>query len=249
MAANLKQSPDYTQALELKTDSFTFPVLQLFANDMDAVATQLALTVEQAPELFHNTPVIIDLHKLSKAQTAIDFPLLVGLMRGYQMIPVGVRGGNQLQNEMAEMMELAILAEEQDKPTQAPAKTIPAARPSASSATPASPPKQTSLLVSRPVRSGQRHYAAGGDLIVMGPVNSGAEIVADGNIHVYGTLRGRAHAGVKGNRQAGIFCHDLQAELISIAGRYRINVDLDSGLSGKPMHIFLQDKTLVLEEI
>lgn len=248
MAAKPKQSPDYTQILELKTDSFTFPVLQLFAHDMDAVATQLALTVEQAPELFHNTPVIIDLHKLSKTQTAVDFPLLVGLMRGYQMIPVGVRGGNQLQNEMAEMMELAILAEGQDKPTRPPAKAKSAAKPSAS-ATPASPVRQTSLLVSRPVRSGQRHYAAGGDLIVMGPVNSGAEIVADGNIHVYGTLRGRAHAGVKGNQQARIFCHDLRAELISIAGRYRINMDLETGLGGKPMHIYLRDKALVIKEI
>jgi septum site-determining protein MinC len=74
-------------------------------------------------------------------------------------------------------------------------------------------------------------------------------VVADGNIHVYGTLRGRAHAGVKGNQDARIFCHDLRAELISIAGRYRINVDLESGLSGKPVTVYLKNKGLIIDEM
>jgi septum site-determining protein MinC len=245
MSAKPTQSNDYPQALELKADSFTFPVLQLFSNDMDAVATQLALKVEQASDFVFNAPVIIDLSSLSKASTAVDFPLLVGLMRGYRMIPVGVRGGNQLQNEMAEMMELALLEEGSDK------KKPSSPRDNATGSGPASTPAARGLsrIVSRPVRSGQRLYASGGDLIVIGPINSGAEVVADGNVHVYGTLRGRAHAGVKGNQDARIFCHDLRAELISIAGRYRINVDLESGLSGKPVTVYLKNKGLIIDEL
>jgi septum site-determining protein MinC len=247
MSAKPTQSNDYPQALELKADSFTFPVLQLFSNDMDAVATQLALKVEQASDFVFNAPVIIDLSSLSKASTSVDFPLLVGLMRGYSMIPVGVRGGNQLQNEMAEMMELAILEEGSNK--KRPSVTKDSATGSGPTSQPQATGMSTSRIVSRPVRSGQRLYASGGDLIVIGPINSGAEVVADGNIHVYGTLRGRAHAGVKGNQQARIFCHDLRAELISIAGRYRINVDLESGLSGKPVTVYLRNKGLVIDEL
>lgn len=248
MSAKSTQSNDYPQSLELKADSFTFPVLELYSNDMDAVATQLALKVEQASDFVFNAPVIIDLSKLSKASTSVDFPLLVGLMRGYRMIPVGVRGGNQLQNEMAEMMELAILEEGVNKkrsPTSEDAAEKSDSNPQPSPAT----VMGVSRIVSRPVRSGQRLYASGGDLIVIGPINSGAEVVADGNIHVYGTLRGRAHAGVKGNQGARIFCHDLRAELISIAGRYRINVDLEAGLSGKPVTVYLKNKGLVIDEI
>lgn len=234
-----------TNILELKADTFSFPVLYLLNNNMDAVATELGQKTETTPQFFQNTPVVIDLHRLADTQVSVDFPLLVGLMRGYNMIPIGVRGGNAQQNEMAEMMELAILSESGGQTSSA--APLKSSNPAAQ--TRKSAPSNASRFISRPVRSGQRLYAPGGDLIVMGPINSGAEVVADGNIHVYGTLRGRAHAGVKGNREAHIFCRDLRAELISIAGRYRVNVAMDPAFCGKPVHVYLQGQNLAIDEI
>jgi len=87
-------------------------------------------------------------------------------------------------------------------------------------------PVSANKLITTPIRSGQQVYAPGGDLVVLAPVSAGAEILADGNIHVYGPLRGRALAGVKGDTEARIFCQSLEAELISIAGNYKVNEDL-----------------------
>ena len=229
--------------LEFKVSSFSLPTLQLLDPDMDAVAAQLANKVNQAPEFYQNAPVVIDLNRLANSQASVDFALLVGIMRGYRMVPVGVRGGNATQNEMAEMMDLAILGEDCRKTTgpEGEVRTV--------SSTDRVVSKFSSRIISRPVRSGQRCYAQGGDLIVMGSVNSGAEVLADGNIHVYGFLRGRAHAGVKGDVNARIFCQSLQPELISIAGRYRVNVTLDPDLSGKPVTVYLKENSLFINKI
>ena len=103
-------------------------------------------------------------------------------------------------------------------------------------------------LVTQPIRSGQRIYATG-DLIIMSQVSAGAEIMAEGNIHVYNTLRGRALAGVHGNTDARIFCFDLQAELISIAGDYKTSEDLNKQIYKKPVQIYLQNHALIIKEI
>lgn len=103
-------------------------------------------------------------------------------------------------------------------------------------------------LINQPVRSGQRIYASG-DLIILTQVSAGAEIMAEGNIHVYNTLRGRALAGVQGNRDARIFCSDLQAELISIAGDYKTSEDLKDITPRKPVQIYLQDQALIIKEL
>ncbi|UZE96973.1 septum site-determining protein MinC [Alkalimarinus alittae] len=104
-------------------------------------------------------------------------------------------------------------------------------------------------IIYQPVRSGQQVYAQNGDLIVLAQVSAGAEILADGNIHVYGPLRGRALAGVKGNTKARIFCHSLEAELVSIAGQYKISEDLQNGSWKKPAQIHLSDETLTVKAL
>uniref|UniRef100_UPI0025CCAC13 septum site-determining protein MinC n=1 Tax=uncultured Lamprocystis sp. TaxID=543132 RepID=UPI0025CCAC13 len=104
-------------------------------------------------------------------------------------------------------------------------------------------------LVTRPVRSGQRVYAAGGDLSVIASVSSGAEVMADGNIHCYGPLRGRALAGARGNTEARIFCSDLQAELVSVAGHYRVSENIPADLRGVPVQVYLDQKILRIEKI
>lgn len=241
-------------AFELKAAGFTLPVVRLLGGDMEAVAEQLGAKVEQAPEFFRNTPVVIDLSALPTGTGEVEFPLLVGLLRGYGMIPFGVRGGTKSQHVAAEAMELAILSDALARVTKAagaPPEPDRQTRDQAASA-PKVPQQRTTqgfTLVTRPVRSGQRIYAAGGDLSVVAAVSSGAELMADGNVHVYGPLRGRALAGMKGNTEARIFCQDLQAELVSIAGHYRISENIPPELRGMPVQIYLDQKILRIERL
>jgi len=254
-------------AFELKAATFTLPVIRLLEVDMDSVADQLGGKVDQAPDFFRNTPVVIDLSSLPAGAGRIEFPLLVGLMRGFGMIPVGIRGGTDEQHEAAQAMELAILgdafvrrspttreAPRQPTPAPAPASTRPTPTPVRPTPAPARPVAEdpavaSQRLITRPVRSGQRVYAPGGDLSVIAPVSNGAELMADGNIHIYGPLRGRAMAGMKGDTSARIFCQDLQAELISVAGHYRISENIPDEVKGVPVQIFLDGDVLRVEKI
>jgi septum site-determining protein MinC len=246
MSANVERAD--SPVFELKARAFTLPTLRLLGGDMEQVADGLAQKVAQAPDFFRNTPVVIDLEDFVAGNGVVDFALLVGLLRGYGMVPVGVRGGNAEQNEAAQVLELAILASARPavaKPKRKPvANPPPEPRPETKAA--AAKPGGVNKLVTRPVRSGQRVYAPGGDLIVTAQVSAGAELLADGNIHVYGALRGRALAGVKGNRDSRIFCQNLQAELVSVAGHYRLSENLQE-LAGRAVQIYLDDRTLVVE--
>ena len=232
-------------AFELKAAGFTLPIIRLLSGDMDLVAAQVGAKVEQAPDFFHNTPVVIDLAGFPAEAGELEFPLLVGLLRGFGMIPFGVRGGTRAQHAAAQAMDLAVLGESFSRSSK-PAG-VPAAPPGG--AEPQRPVGSSFMLVTKPVRSGQRIYAAGGDLSVIAPVSSGAELVADGNIHVYGVLRGRAYAGARGSTEARIFCLDLQAELVSVAGHYRVSENIPSDLRGMPMQVYLEQKILRIEKI
>lgn len=106
-----------------------------------------------------------------------------------------------------------------------------------------------SKVVTKPVRSGQQVYAEGADLILMAPVSEGAEVLADGHIHVYGTLRGRALAGVKGDLEARIFCQQLEAELVSVAGQFVLNDKIRESCWKKPAQIYLHNESIQVEEI
>ncbi|BCU05361.1 septum site-determining protein MinC [Allochromatium tepidum] len=257
---------DGAGTFELKAAGFTLPIIRLLDSDIETVASRLGAKVEKAPDFFRNTPVVIDLSDLAGDQGSIELPRLVGLLRGYGMIPFGVRGADAEQMAAAEALELAILRESYVKrtksagelatdpepelvPAAAPAKTSDKPQASAETAQPRATGQSGFMLITKPVRSGQRIYAAGGDLSIIAPVSSGAELMADGNIHVYGPLRGRALAGMSGNMEARIFCHDLQAELISIAGHYRVSEGIPNELRGVPVQIFLDQKILRIEKL
>ncbi len=255
MAVNAQTSGGGSAAVfELKAAGFTLPIIRLLDGNMEAVAEQLGAKVEQAPDFFRNTPVVIDLSGLPESAGEVEFPLLVGLLRGYGMIPFGVRGGSAAQNRSAEAMELAILGDAFVRGSKGSGNAVPAKpAPASSSASPKGPsrtgPSSSFVLVTRPVRSGQRIYAADGDLSVVASVSSGAELMADGNIHVYGPLRGRALAGMKGNTEARIFCQDLQAELVSVAGHYRVSEHIPVELRGVPVQIYLDQKVLRIDKL
>ncbi len=208
---------------------------------MDGIREHLATKIEQVPNFFKHAPVVIDLSNLKSSDGLVDFALLVGMIRGLGMIPIGVQGGTQEHNDTAEIFELAILGKkgiktdsQKDRSTTKPV-VVPATT------------RAKTVLVQRPVRSGQRLYARDSDLIVTAAISSGAEILADGNIHVYGILRGRAMAGIKGDKDARIFCHGLKAELVSIAGRYKTADKLGDVDRGTAAQIYLKGKRLIVD--
>lgn len=235
-------------ALEFKSTSLTVPVLLLADNDLVRIEQQLQEKVAQAPEFFKNSPLLIDLQKLTSQNLAVSIKELVDVVRKQGFMPIGIRGGNEPQNAESLALSLPVhsmhgqnapLAEKQ------PAKKLPT--PEAENL-PAVNQSVENKLITQPVRSGQRVYAKG-DLIVTATVSAGAEIMAEGNIHIYGSLRGRALAGVMGNAESRIFCSDLQAELISIAGIYQLSDDLSSHTAHKPVQISLDNQKLIIKDI
>ena len=228
-----------TPPFELKGSLFTLTVLHLFQLDRTAIERHLAEKVKQAPSFFNNTPVVVDLEDLAAPPNGldgVDFRGLYDLLRRHGMAPVGIRNGGPEFQAAARQAGLPVLSDSRSasavkKPERAEPASI------------------RNRIINHPVRSGQQIYAADGDLIVLGTVSAGAELIADGNIHIYGTLRGRALAGVKGDIETWIFCQSLEAELISIAGRYRISEQIDSTDRGRAVQIHLVDDRLVIDHL
>lgn len=219
----------------LKGSLFTLTAFVLESNDLVAIEQQLVQTIKQAPKFFDNTPIVIDLKKMGR-DVSLDFHALFSLLRQFNMIPVGLRSGNSALQMQAIQAGLAVLPEEK-KTTETPPSAAPAA------------PKSHNKLITSPVRSGQQIYAQGGDLIVLAPVSVGSELLADGNIHVYGPLRGRALAGVLGDTQARIFCSHLEAELVSIAGQYKVSDQLKEAGWKCAVNIELSDGNLKIHKM
>lgn len=223
--------------VELKGGSITLPIIRLLSSDTAAVVGQLAQQIAKAPEFFRSAPVVIDASALTDPAN-LDLKMLVEQCEQLGVIAVGLRGGNDALRRHASALKLALLADVQ-VPGRAQSLEPMERKPAAC----------RSLLITQPVRSGQRVYAKGTDLIVLASVSHGAEIMADGHIHVYGTLRGRALAGVRGDTECRIFCRDLEAELVSIAGHYRVNEDLDESVRGRSVQIYMQDSALIIESL
>lgn len=204
---------------QLKGSMLAITVLEIVRNDLDALDEQLAAKVEQAPDFFNNTPLVLALDKLPADDADIDLAALIALCRKHGLRTLAVRAAQPAYISAAERLDMPVLppsgARERkvDLASKAPAK-------------PAEPVYRPTRVVTTPVRGGQQVYAQGGDLIVLAAVSPGAELLADGNIHVYGPLRGRALAGIKGDANARIFCQQLAAEMVSIAGQYKVAEDL-----------------------
>jgi septum site-determining protein MinC len=229
-------------AFELKDTSLPLVTVVLHQADAAVLADDLEQRLGDTPNFFDDDPVVIDLAPLREREGPVPFAELVAALRKHRMRPSLVAGGNEAQ--MAEAL----------------AAGLPAAPPSSP------PPKPRTvevevireverevavhvptLIVDKPLRSGQQAYAKGGDLIVQAAVNAGAEVLADDNIHVYGPLRGKAVAGSRGNTEARIFTTCLEPELIAIAGVYRTTeTPLPKDVAGKPAQVRLVDGVLVM---
>lgn len=235
------------QGFQLKSASVSMTALELYYFDDREFEEILRDKISQAPGFFKDTPLIISLEKYQGLDSELDFFKIIGTCRRNHIHVIGVRGGNDDQRRLARGAALALLpgsgqrdrAHETDQPTAAEAETAPA--PSASAGDP--PPAR---IISQPVRSGQQIHAPDGDLVILAPVQAGAEVLAAGNIHVYGPLRGRALAGIHGAESARIFCQSLEAELVSIAGHYKISEDLQDNGWKSAVQIQLRDDLLVV---
>jgi septum site-determining protein MinC len=219
------------RAFQLKGSLLTLTVLELLRADMSAISAQFLSLVKQTPELFRRMPVIIDLNKIQEA--SLDFQVLKSLLQEHGLVPVGIRGGSDEQSHLAMEAGFAILnntrGEKVELSPQKKEKDVSSVK---------------AKIISQPIRSGQQIYAKEGDLIILASVSPGAEVLADGNIHIYGALKGRALAGVSGNKEARIFCQKLEAELVSIAGHYWVNEDLSPLPSGQTIQIYLENDRL-----
>lgn len=233
-----------SRAFELKGSMFTLTVLHLLSPDLKALSAQLDTYLQQTPNFFNHMPIVIDLKEVNQKDVFVDFPGVQACLREHGLIPVGIRHGNEVQNLAAQATQLAVLPPEisKRKSTKADLKNKALSDFNGSD-------HPQNLVISHPVRSGQQIYAKNANLIILSSVSNGAELLADGHIHVYGNLRGRALAGVRGDTSTRIFCHKLEAELVSIAGYYKLRDDLPTDNEEGFMQIYLDDKKICIEGI
>ncbi|HWP18437.1 MAG TPA: septum site-determining protein MinC [Burkholderiaceae bacterium] len=233
-------------AFEIKSASLPLVAFQLKTCDLAQLAEELRRRVGDAPDFFEDDPVVIDLVGVEAEASPLDVPALLHLLREHKMRPVAVRGGSQEQQEAARSAGLAPAAE---VVTSAPERVREVVREVVQHVpVPATP--AAAMIVDKPLRSGQQVYAKGGDLVVLAAVNFGAEVIADGHIHVYAPLRGRVIAGARGNTDARIFTTCLEPELIAIAGIYRTTeTAIPEDVAGKPAQVRLVGEKLVMEPL
>ena len=238
---------------EIKSANLPLVALLLKSTDMQALAHDLAHRFADEPDFFDQDALLIDLSPLQPdaADQSLDFQALIALISRYQLVPVAVKGGSPPQMMAALQAGLLPVPDAHlvsGKPQAAPRAPAAEAAPRRQEAqpVPVAAPINTqaaapgALVIDKPLRSGQQVYARGRDLVVLAMVNAGAEVIADGHIHVYAPLRGKAMAGARGNTDARIFALELNAELLSIAGIYRTSEHpLPAQVQGKPTQVRL----------
>jgi septum site-determining protein MinC len=227
-------------AFDIKLTQAPMMALHFKLADPQAIEATLAHKLADNPGFFDGEAVLIDLNALAADAGPVDLPALCALLRRHRMNPVALRSLDPSHLAHAELSGLFV--------AEQPAKPQPQAQaPAAAPAPEAIPTAQPAMVVDRPLRSGQQVYARGRDLVVLAMVNPGAEVMADGHIHVYAPLRGKAIAGAKGDTSARIFTTSLEAELVAIAGVYRTSdTPLPPDVQGRPAHVRLEDDRLVM---
>ena len=232
---------------ELKGTTFTISVLHLSDGNPARIRQLLEAKVAQAPQFFNCAPLVLNVERLSEIP---DFEQLRELVESEDFVLVGITGArDETMKTAAKAAGLAVMVSGKSRKAD-PEPAAPAPDPvEAAPVAPVQAPMEPSKVHVGPLRSGQQIYAAGTSLVVLGSVSPGAEVIADDSIHIYGALRGRAIAGAKGNPLARIYCQQLQAELLSIAGTFQLSDALPAGLIQEPVHIRLDNEQLRIDRI
>ncbi|MBA3589277.1 septum site-determining protein MinC [Methylibium sp.] len=250
------QKANAPTALEIKSAALTLIAVVLKTTDLAALARELDARVAHTPGLFEHEPVIIDLGAVREEPEPIDFAALIELLHRYDMLPIAARRGGT--EQMLAALAAGLAAAPDGSPAAAPASAraaTPEPQPEVMLTevireVPVPVPAVTTLVIDKPLRSGQQVYARGGDLVVMAAVSFGAEVIADGHIHVYAPLRGRAIAGARGNTEARIFSTCMEPQLVAIAGTYRtLEADPAADVFGKPAQVRLDGDKLLVEAL
>ena len=235
----MPSSPATSLVYDIKSADLPLVAFQLKSMDLRAVAQALASQLQETPDFFNQDPALIDLDALVAEEGAIDFTGLVQTLTQHGLRPVAVKTGRSDWLALATQAGL-VAADDARIRRQAPATAAAAPAPEVVVPPPA-PALSEALVLDKPLRSGQQFYAKGRDLIVLAMVNPGAEVLADGNIHVYAPLRGKAIAGARGYTGARIFAQNMDPELISIAGVYRTSENpLPADVRGHAAQVALQ---------
>lgn len=237
--------------LELKSAQLPVVAMVLRTADVASVAADLEARRADDPDFFDNDPVLIDLSAVQAEDQPIDFAALVQLLRSHRTQPVAVRGGNPAQMQAAHAAGLVAAPDmpaARAQPREVIREVVREVQVPVEVPVPA--PAPGALVVDKPLRSGQQVYARGSDLVVLAMVSFGAEVIADGNIHVYAPLRGRAIAGARGDTSARIFTTCMEPQLVSVAGIYRTTeTELPDTVRGKPAQVRLDGEKLLIEPL
>lgn len=249
---------DYEQAGELKIGQVGIANLRVRTLDVDQLVAEMRERVQRAPKLFSRAAVILDFGGLSKPPDVASARALLDGLRDAGVLPVALAYGTSEIERLAEQLGLPLLAKFRAQYEPAGQSTGAASTAAQAPAAEAAPTKKSApvpaagepgLMQATPVRSGQQVYADNRDLTVLTTVGAGAEVIADGSIHIYGALRGRALAGAQGNEKARIFCREFHAELVAVAGHYKVLEDIPKELRGKAVQVWLDGDTLRIEQL
>ncbi len=214
--------------LRLKASLQPFTLLELDSLDISAIDANLKKRLAQAPQLLKYAPIVVQLPNMQVLPEQAQ--ALIQCLRQLDFIPVGLRCQEEHQH-LAQELSLPLI-NDSNAPKSKKQKSA-----------------RSNKLVKTAVRSGQQVVNPDGDLIILGNVGQGAEVLAAGNIHIHGTLYGRALAGIQGDKQASISCQKLEAELFSIAGQYQVSEDMDHDHWQKTCYIHMQDGRLILQSV
>jgi septum site-determining protein MinC len=256
---NISAAVAQESAFEIRFGQVGLAQMRIRSTDADAVRAQLATRVAAAPALFERAALCLDLSPLDHDVSAAELRAMLDAIRRCGVLPVGLAHGTPAIEALARELDLPVLTQfraQQSygaavsavKAASQPAAPAPTPAPAAAPAPAATASEEIvaipALMHHRPVRSGQRIYARHRDLVVTSAVGAGAEVMADGCVHIYGSLRGRAMAGVRGEVSARVFCHEFNAELVSVAGVFRVFETIPPELAGKPVQAWLDGDDL-----
>jgi septum site-determining protein MinC len=252
--------PDNATRIEpfrLRGANFNLLVLRLLDHRPEVVVPAIGDQFRRAPGFLRFAPIVLGLSDIQVPPAEVDFPSLIQGLRELEIMPIGTTGGTAEMRNVAISYGLPPVRSIGGKETDEDITAAPA--PAAGEAAQAAPPPplliskpaaaRSTMVVDQPVRAGQRIWAEGSDLIITSTVNAGAEVIADGNIHVYGALRGRAIAGGADNMEARVFALNFDPELVSIAGFYAVREGFPAAQIGKAMQVRLVGERMRFDPI
>jgi septum site-determining protein MinC len=263
----LNAKMETSDACDLRFGQVGIACVRVRRVDAAALCDELERRVRAAPQLFARAAVVLDLSHLLDLPDDGAVDALLEAVRSAGMLPVGLAYGTSETEALAKRMGLPLIAKfraayEPATGNAAIVESAPRSAPAPSEPAPPEPDRREPILSapaagsfvgaqhhSGSVRSGQQVYARDRDLIVTGAIANGAEVIADGNIHVYGSLRGRAMAGAQGDEKARIFVADFRAELVAIAGQYRVFEQIPDDLEGQSVQCWLDGEKLLIARL